>query len=111
MKRWALALAAVGVLVWLVGVCAQEVWNDIGSGANEPKKAEKVYSEESPYSWLGPNALARSSMFDRQERLQYKCDQMSKDTPPDVIQDPEAFRNLLVDDRHKLLYCYVPKVS
>lgn len=61
------------------------------------------------YSWTGPNALARSALVERQERLQYNCELESKDA--DIGSSvPESFRNILVDDLHELLYCYVPKV-
>lgn len=102
-------------LVWFVGVYAQEVWSVIENngdrGKNENEK-QKIVSdndrEDTLYSWSSPNALTRSTLLDRQERLQYKCDQISRGESPD---NPEAFHNLLVDDEHKLLYCYVPKVN
>lgn len=58
------------------------------------------------YSVAGPNALARSVLLDRQERLQLNCDNiMDQDDP-----EPQMFHHLIVDEQHKLLYCYVPKV-
>lgn len=65
----------------------------------------------SPYSRFGPNAMARSALVERQERLQMSCDEISKNQPQAFDElDPEAFKNLLVDEKHQLLYCYVPKV-
>lgn len=61
------------------------------------------------YSWTGPNALARSALVERQERLQYNCELEGSEV--DTALNPELFRNILVDDLHELLYCYVPKVS
>ncbi|XP_043262341.1 carbohydrate sulfotransferase 11-like [Colletes gigas] len=63
------------------------------------------------YSWTGPNALARSALVERQERLQYNCEEILGDESQNEISDPESFRNILVDEQHELLYCYVPKVA
>lgn len=62
------------------------------------------------YSWTGPNALARSALVERQERLQYNCELESNEVDIAAL-NPDSFRNILVDDLHELLYCYVPKVS
>lgn len=62
------------------------------------------------YSWTGPNALARSALVERQERLQYNCELESSGTDAEAL-NPDSFRNILVDDSHELLYCYVPKVN
>ncbi|XP_011685749.1 PREDICTED: carbohydrate sulfotransferase 11-like isoform X1 [Wasmannia auropunctata] len=62
------------------------------------------------YSWTGPNALARSALVERQERLQYNCELESNEVDIPAL-NPELFRNILVDDLHELLYCYVPKVA
>lgn len=64
------------------------------------------------YSWTGPNALARSALVERQERLQYNCELESSDVDMNksIALNPESFRNILVDNSHELLYCYVPKV-
>ena len=110
MKGWAVTIAVCCAVVWFVGVYAQEAWSVIGNGDDKGGRNEIVL-DETPYSWSGPNALARSTLLDRQERLQDKCDQMSRDKVLPQMQDPEEFRNLLVDDKHKLLYCYVPKVN
>ncbi|KAL7305458.1 hypothetical protein TKK_0002199 [Trichogramma kaykai] len=93
MKIWALVLSVIGAsLAWIGRVAAQEVWADTGNS----------------YSLSGPNALTRSTLLDRQEKLQNKCEQSSE---RELTRDPELFKNLLVDDQHKLLYCYVPKVA
>ncbi|XP_076281739.1 carbohydrate sulfotransferase 11 isoform X2 [Lasioglossum baleicum] len=64
------------------------------------------------YSWTGPNALARSALVERQERLQYNCEEVLGDLDTaNEVSDPESFRNILVDEQHELLYCYVPKVA
>ncbi|XP_078040303.1 carbohydrate sulfotransferase 11 isoform X2 [Augochlora pura] len=69
-------------------------------------------AENFVYSWTGPNALARSALVERQERLQYNCEEILNDVGTvDEVSDPESFRNILVDEQHDLLYCYVPKVA
>lgn len=69
-------------------------------------------AENFVYSWTGPNALARSALLERQERVQYKCEVIAGDAgAANEISDPESFRNILVDEQHDLLYCYVPKVK
>ncbi|CAK9802330.1 Carbohydrate sulfotransferase 11 [Anthophora quadrimaculata] len=70
-------------------------------------------TEEIMYSWTGPNALARSALVERQERLQYNCDEIVGGDRGSQNEDlnPESFRNILVDEQHELLYCYVPKVA
>lgn len=70
-------------------------------------------TKEHAYSWTGPNALVRSALVERQERLQYNCErEYGGEYVASVIgaASPESFRNVLVDDLHELLYCYVPKV-
>lgn len=63
------------------------------------------------YSWTGPNALARSALVERQERLQYNCEEILGDVESkNDVSETESFRNILVDEQHELLYCYVPKV-
>lgn len=76
---------------------------------NDEKK-RLFEAENFKYSWTGPNALARSALVERQERLQYNCEEVLGDVQ-DEISRPESFRNILVDDQHELLYCYVPKVK
>jgi hypothetical protein len=109
MKGWTRTVIAICVLLWFAVVSAQKVWSVIRNGG-DMEIGDKSTLDESFYSWFGPNALARSTLLERQEQLQYKCDQMSRDKMLEQVQDPEAFRNLLVDEKHKLLYCYVPKV-
>lgn len=64
-----------------------------------------------PYSVVGSNALARSALIERQEKLQYNCEEIIKmGIDQGRIYEPDDFKNILVDDQHELLYCYVPKV-
>lgn len=74
-------------------------------GAKKPFESDKYL-----YSWTGPNALARSALLERQERLQYNCELEINEIDIGTL-NPESFRNILVDDSHELLYCYVPKVA
>lgn len=69
-------------------------------------------NKQLPYSVSGSNALARSALVERQEKLQYNCEEIIKfDINPKKIYEPDDFKNILVDDQHELLYCYVPKVA
>ncbi|XP_015519195.2 carbohydrate sulfotransferase 11 [Neodiprion lecontei] len=61
------------------------------------------------YSVAGPNALARSLLVERQERLQKNCDTLPRQR--DQLVTSKIFHHLIVDELHKLLYCYVPKVA
>lgn len=66
--------------------------------------------ESFDYTWNSSNALARSALVERQERLQYNCDIFTSRNRPKRTLVPDDFRNLIVDEKHELLYCYVPKV-
>lgn len=83
-----------------------------GRTSTNDEKGRSFETEDSVYSWTGPNALARSALVERQERLQYNCEEIFEDR--DSLNEnlnPESFRNILVDEQHELLYCYVPKVQ
>ena len=72
---------------------------------------DRIIYNSSFYSLTGPNALARTSLLERQEKLQYNCEEMPLNGIRREMVDPEEFHNILVDEKHKLLYCYVPKVT
>lgn len=61
--------------------------------------------------------LIQSNNIQRQELLQQKCDKYDLDnselyqnTSIHTLSDADL-EHLLIDRKHKLLYCYVPKVS
>lgn len=105
-----------GCRVWRI-ILLVVIWE---ATANANTNVAQIYSNDGDkkplepnkyiYSWTGPNALARSALVERQERLQYNCELESAEVDIAVL-NPESFRNILVDDLHELLYCYVPKVS
>ncbi|XP_069693257.1 carbohydrate sulfotransferase 11 isoform X2 [Periplaneta americana] len=57
--------------------------------------------------------LTRMVYLDRQEHLQKMCRSLVPDIthPPNITNDKNMFDHLLVDEKHRLLYCYVPKVA
>lgn len=59
--------------------------------------------------------------IERQDRLQRECQSykrrqnalqlnMSHYTPEDIWESREVLEHIIVDHKHQLLYCYVPKV-
>lgn len=56
--------------------------------------------------------LTQANNLQRQELIQNVCEQYfnSNENTLDGIPD-DQLQHLLVDERHQLLYCYVPKVS
>ncbi|CAK9817069.1 Carbohydrate sulfotransferase 11 [Anthophora plagiata] len=104
-----------GTVLLLLSVSSSTV-NTATAGERVSMNDERRRSfdtEEIMYSWTGPNALARSALVERQERLQYNCDEIVGGDRGSQNEDlnPESFRNILVDEQHELLYCYVPKVA
>ena len=108
-----------GCRVWRILLVAIVIWKTT-INANSANVALTIANEGDRksyepnkyiYSWTGPNALARSALVERQERLQYNCELESNDEVGIDELTPESFRNILVDDLHELLYCYVPKVQ
>lgn len=96
--------------VWAAVLLLLDISTAKGSAVNDDKR-RSFESEGVMYSWTGPNALARSALVERQERLQYNCEEILADQQPrNEDLNPESFRNILVDEQHELLYCYVPKV-
>lgn len=86
-----------------------EIWRESRNSLNFEN--EKFVDIRSSFSWTGPNALARSSLLERQEKLQFNCEEIPDKEIRRGIVDPKEFHNILVDEQHKLLYCYVPKVK
>ncbi|KAJ8669626.1 hypothetical protein QAD02_000885 [Eretmocerus hayati] len=110
MKQWAVAVIKFHIVITYTAFCSQKIWKTSEYDADWYNN-ENLNSDESFYSGFGSSPLARSALLERQEQLQYKCDQMTRENPLEPIEEPKAFENLLVDDRHRLLYCYVPKVA
>ncbi|XP_045763514.1 carbohydrate sulfotransferase 11 [Maniola jurtina] len=54
--------------------------------------------------------LTQSSNLARQELVQETCNRLSLNWNLDDL-PPSLLEHILVDDEHKLLYCYVPKVA
>ncbi|KAG8036506.1 hypothetical protein G9C98_003828 [Cotesia typhae] len=79
---------------------------------NNDGLSTKFQRHKPAYSSIGSNALARSALIERQEKLQYNCeDIITTKQVNERILVPDDFRNILVNDELELLYCYVPKVA
>ncbi|XP_031843826.2 carbohydrate sulfotransferase 11 [Nomia melanderi] len=104
---WGTVLLVLGISVSISNA------NAVGEHTLTNDERRRMFEAESfMYSWTGPNALARSALLERQERVQYNCEEILGDADAaNEIADPESFRNILVDEQHELLYCYVPKVA
>lgn len=101
-RAWRIILLAI---IWKTVVNA-----NVEQAYSNDEDRKSFEANKYVYSWTGPNALARSALVERQERLQYNCELESTEVDIAAL-NPESFRNILVDDLHELLYCYVPKVS
>lgn len=56
--------------------------------------------------------LTQANNLQRQELIQNICDEYFSDTEHTLDGVPDdQLQHLLIDERHKFLYCYVPKVS
>lgn len=78
---------------------------------NNNELSNKFKRNKPAYSSIGSNALARSALVERQEKLQYNCeDIIAAKKINERVLIPNDFRNILVNDELELLYCYVPKV-
>lgn len=51
---------------------------------------------------------AQRSLQDRRELLEQTC---LRNTRKRQVLSPEDLKHLIVDDKHSLIYCYVPKVG
>ncbi|XP_008550441.1 carbohydrate sulfotransferase 11 [Microplitis demolitor] len=79
---------------------------------NNNELSNKFKRNKPAYSSIGSNALARSALVERQEKLQYNCeDIIAAKKINERVLIPNDFRNILVNDELELLYCYVPKVA
>ncbi|XP_015123862.1 carbohydrate sulfotransferase 11 [Diachasma alloeum] len=102
MTGWRVAL---GMTVWTYVLVDLFVTGEISLSGDIPRR-------KPPYSVMGSNALERSVLMDRQERLQLNCEEVMRMASPELENlKPKDFRNILVDEAHELLYCYVPKVA
>ncbi|XP_015182782.1 PREDICTED: carbohydrate sulfotransferase 11-like [Polistes dominula] len=99
----------LNLVIWNSILSAEKIDEEVLLEYGNPKYLE---SQKYMYSWTGPNALARSALLERQERLQYNCEEfLRRNNVESGTLTSESFRNILVDEQHELLYCYVPKVA
>lgn len=117
MRRWTVTRITIFILqfLWTI-VKGESLFGSRGEIWKETKYSsdgedEKIFDITSIYSWSGPNALARSSLLERQENLQNNCEELPDIEVRRKITSLNEFSNILVDEKHKLLYCYVPKVA
>ncbi|KAF2366047.1 Sulfotransferase [Trinorchestia longiramus] len=62
-----------------------------------------------------PNTVWEKEQISRKRKLQTVCDVTAAETAHKdikaLVEKPNSLSNILVDDEHKVLYCYVPKVA
>ncbi|KAL3867441.1 hypothetical protein ACJMK2_044643 [Sinanodonta woodiana] len=86
-----------------------------GYGANyqNQKTPIDVLDESRPEIKLdGIEVSSRKVVFQRRKDiLQAACNVSNEDEEPLPPLDPNAYKHIVVDDKYKVLYCYIPKVA
>lgn len=61
-------------------------------------------------SILDSNVFGRSVYVERIDHLNKICHRYRRQSNNDLTRNKEVLDHILVDSKHQLLYCYVPKV-
>lgn len=72
------------------------------SSADDEDSDHKVAWTESSHG--------RSNLLDREDYLHERCKELGRNQTLEDLKSPKDFHNIIVDEQHELLYCYVPKV-
>ncbi|KAL5013546.1 hypothetical protein ScPMuIL_007816 [Solemya velum] len=78
----------------------------------DDSRLKAQYDTDSPNTGKNDSDIDLSAKrWDRIEHLQQVCKNYKKNLSEEVRRKPKLLNHILVNDEHKLLYCYIPKVA